>query len=892
MNVAFSQANLASCIMPTADRRSFVPQAIALFLAQDYPDKELVILDDGADAVGDLIPDDPRLRYHRIETGLSLGTKRNRACELARGDIILHWDDDDWYAPHRISLQVAALRDRRADIAGIRRALFADYRKRLAWEYVYPVRAAPWVCGAALCFRRRYWESQRFADISVGEDTDFVARVSPGRLARIEDNDFFVARLHGANTASRPRNDARWQAREFAMVEALTGGAWGKVPAKATRNDGADTAPHTRCSLAAMDRISVVVPHGGAARLPLLTHMLDRLRRQAPSIEIIVAELGEVPVGRAACDAVGAIHLYSPTSGPFDRARACNLGAGLARNELLLFHDNDLLAPDGFLDRMLAEFDTRGLDQFQPFVAIDYLAERDSPAVIAGARALSACRPEVTFQGAVTGGLNLVRRSFFERVGGMITGFRNWGGEDDAWWHKAATLGRVGNSSDPAQRLWHLFHPKSGGIDHGIASNHPDYAGNVAKLRDIQAARSAVALSGWRRSHGFAAAPFPIARPLAFLVARTSKFAGVASTAARSIAGRYGVEIVIGHDPARLAAIGAAGWVLFDVPASAHGKARALSAGAPLIVVRDDAGRDGDADGVVAGSAPGSVGPPLWNWNALRGAGDEPLRIERSIVQALARLLTPSPAISPAQPRSTLPAWAYWEGPCPDWIRSCQASLKAHGGDVRLLDRRDFEQLRERNRDDLPLDRLQPAHRADVIRAFLIAHRGGMWIDSDCIAMRPLRPLLDMAERHGFVAHREREGWFSNGLFAALPGNEIAMALYREVAARLRSGRFHDWMSFGGEPLTDLLRESAGRFHELPTHLIQPICWSRPAAFFERGAVSRHAANLEADCFTYMLSNTRINQALVENPALDLMHPDSFFRFLIDTSAAAGDGRE
>ena len=57
--------------------------------------------------------------------------------------------------------------------------------------------------------------------------------------------------------------------------------------------------------------------------------------------------------------------------------------------------------------------------------------------------------------------------------------------------------------------------------------------------------------------------------------------------------------------------------------------------------------------------------------------------------------------------------------------------------------------------------------------------------------------------------------------------------------------------------------------------------------FFERGTAIMHAANLEADCFTYMLSNTPIMQAQAENPSLDLMHSDSFFRFLVDTSAAA-----
>ena len=38
---------MVSCVMPTANRRQWVPRAIALFLAQDYPDCELLIVDDG-----------------------------------------------------------------------------------------------------------------------------------------------------------------------------------------------------------------------------------------------------------------------------------------------------------------------------------------------------------------------------------------------------------------------------------------------------------------------------------------------------------------------------------------------------------------------------------------------------------------------------------------------------------------------------------------------------------------------------------------------------------------------------------------------------------------------------------------------------------------------------
>src|SRR5436853_5015409 len=97
-----SSTPFVSCIMPTFNRRRFVPRAIYYFLSQDYPEKELLILDDGVESAADLIPDDPCVRYVRLEGREVLGRKRNLACEEARGDIIAHWDDDDWMARSRL----------------------------------------------------------------------------------------------------------------------------------------------------------------------------------------------------------------------------------------------------------------------------------------------------------------------------------------------------------------------------------------------------------------------------------------------------------------------------------------------------------------------------------------------------------------------------------------------------------------------------------------------------------------------------------------------------------------------------------------------------------------------------------------------------------------------
>lgn len=78
---------LVSCIVPTANRRRFVPEAIRLFLAQDYPEKELVVVDDGEDSVADLIPKCRQIRYLRLERRLSVGARRNLACSVAHGGI-------------------------------------------------------------------------------------------------------------------------------------------------------------------------------------------------------------------------------------------------------------------------------------------------------------------------------------------------------------------------------------------------------------------------------------------------------------------------------------------------------------------------------------------------------------------------------------------------------------------------------------------------------------------------------------------------------------------------------------------------------------------------------------------------------------------------------------
>ena len=210
-----------TCIMPTANRRQWVPAAIALFQRQTHANRELLIVDDGVDAVEDIVPRDSRVRYVRIEPGLCLGAKRNRACELATGDVIVHWDDDDWYPPDRIARQVAALAARNADVCGTSRLYFRDVAQRRAWEYAYILSGKPWVAGSSLAYRRDAWERRRFRDVQVGEDSHFVWARDGAAVVDLADASLCVAAIHPGNTSLKIPTGTYWTPVDTVAIDRL-----------------------------------------------------------------------------------------------------------------------------------------------------------------------------------------------------------------------------------------------------------------------------------------------------------------------------------------------------------------------------------------------------------------------------------------------------------------------------------------------------------------------------------------------------------------------------------------------------------------------------------------------------------------------------------------------
>lgn len=210
--------------MPTRDRGEFVAQSVRYFLRQDYRDRELVVVDDGMEPVGHLLPEDAPITYIRLPERVPLGAKRNIACQAARGSLIAHWDDDDWCAPERLSKQFTALRGAGASVSGARNMLYYVPLTGEAWMYRRQPDDPPSFCGGSLLYEREEWEKNPFLPVDIGEDEAFMRTLPVERQAAIDASSLYVAVLHKGNTAPRRLKGRRWEQRPLEEVTRLLAG--------------------------------------------------------------------------------------------------------------------------------------------------------------------------------------------------------------------------------------------------------------------------------------------------------------------------------------------------------------------------------------------------------------------------------------------------------------------------------------------------------------------------------------------------------------------------------------------------------------------------------------------------------------------------------------------
>src|SRR5215204_6300079 len=121
---------LVSCLCVTEDRFAFLPWLLWNYGKQDYPARELVVVDS---SIRPPALDERTVTLVRCPPGTSIARKRNMAVEAARGAAVAWFDDDDWQHPRRLSILAAALAG--GALAGATRSWFVDVESGRAAPY-------------------------------------------------------------------------------------------------------------------------------------------------------------------------------------------------------------------------------------------------------------------------------------------------------------------------------------------------------------------------------------------------------------------------------------------------------------------------------------------------------------------------------------------------------------------------------------------------------------------------------------------------------------------------------------------------------------------------------------------------------------------------------------
>lgn len=185
-----------SCLCITQPgREAFLAESIACFEAQDYAEKELIIVNDRKD-------------------GRTLGDLRNESLDRATGDYVAIWDDDDLSLPKRLSRQIKALEVADSDAVFLHCLIF-----RCVCGHECPTElrdeATPWENTMVAVRETLFRHNIRYPSLDKREDTAFTAAMVAAklRMSLVYDASLYVYRFHGQNT---------WDARHWDELTRFT----------------------------------------------------------------------------------------------------------------------------------------------------------------------------------------------------------------------------------------------------------------------------------------------------------------------------------------------------------------------------------------------------------------------------------------------------------------------------------------------------------------------------------------------------------------------------------------------------------------------------------------------------------------------------------------------
>ncbi|QVQ29622.1 glycosyltransferase family 2 protein [Achromobacter deleyi] len=197
---------LVSVIICAYNAAPFIDAALRSVLNQNYPNVEIISIDDGSQdhtfqQMRQLASENPRITAHRFPNNGAYAS-RNIGLRLAKGEFITFLDADDIMLPHRISAQLAALEHSGA-AATVSRLIRISEDGRLAAPRIYPfVRHNP----CSLMMRRStVLAVGDFDESRFGADEEYEHRIALrlGKPALLRTPDVHTLALHRAGSLTQ-----------------------------------------------------------------------------------------------------------------------------------------------------------------------------------------------------------------------------------------------------------------------------------------------------------------------------------------------------------------------------------------------------------------------------------------------------------------------------------------------------------------------------------------------------------------------------------------------------------------------------------------------------------------------------------------------------------------
>lgn len=173
-----------------------------------------------------------------------------------------------------------------------------------------------------------------------------------------------------------------------------------------------------------------------------------------------------------------------------------------------------------------------------------------------------------------------------------------------------------------------------------------------------------------------------------------------------------------------------------------------------------------------------------------------------------------------------------WVGsPVPDGFDAYRRSWARHhpGWDIHLWTDGNLPKLANQRLYDAAADYVPPENigqfRADIARYELLWRFGGVYVDIDFEALKPIDRLLDGVDC--FAAWEIQDRWIANGFMGCVPKHPFVGRLIGELPAsveRLRGNRPN--RSSGPQYLTRLYRQDPTQMTVFPTWLFYPYLYS------------------------------------------------------------------